>query len=594
MYFFLGIFSQANILADTLTIQQARLVPYGTIVTVGGRVTVGNEFAGPSYFQDATGGMAVFSTPLSSAVKIGDSILVTGSVTDYGADTTKPRGSGLTEISGGTITFTILPIIGRVPEIQNVAVSDIGESLEGQLIAVHNVVILGATGKPRTFLGNTNYKILDGNDTTEIRIGKSTNIVGATIPEGNIPFIIGVLGEYKNFYQLSPRFVDDLGIQKNNNPGDTVAKTKTLDITTWNLKWFGDPADGGPVDDTLQMHNVARVLDSLDSDIYSLQEVVNVALFKRILDSLPRYGGIINTDIKQSQRTAFIFKKSVIDTLKTEAVMKNSPSQAWGSGRYPFHLDCNATVQGVTQRIHVFDIHAKATLASTQATDYQRRTDDAASLFTFLNNIYANVNVVVAGDFNDDIPISVYKKSGVAQPSPYKIFTDDSLHYTAITKSLSLRGFVSQSTSMIDHILVSNTLKPMIFGGAEKVENPSYIGSYTYTTTDHYPVTVRFFLKGTSDVAEGDLQQIQTSEFSIFPNPISASGNVSFSLNSPASVKITLVNVLGQEIRTIYEAPQEIGTHSVEFSTQEIPQGVYFCHFQVGGIVQTLKISITH
>ncbi len=60
-----------------------------TLVTVRGVVTVANEFGGPSYLQDNSGGMAVFGSTFSTAVTDGDEVVVSGLVQPF---------SGLSEI----------------------------------------------------------------------------------------------------------------------------------------------------------------------------------------------------------------------------------------------------------------------------------------------------------------------------------------------------------------------------------------------------------------------------------------------------------------------------------------------------------------
>ncbi|HKL14471.1 MAG TPA: hypothetical protein VJ915_02490, partial [Balneolaceae bacterium] len=68
---------------DITPIAEARGLEFGTRVTVAGRVTVGDEFSGPSFLQDQTAGIAVFWNPLHSAVQRGDSVIVTGPITEF-------------------------------------------------------------------------------------------------------------------------------------------------------------------------------------------------------------------------------------------------------------------------------------------------------------------------------------------------------------------------------------------------------------------------------------------------------------------------------------------------------------------------------
>lgn len=75
----------------------------GQFKTVAGVVTVANQFGGPSYIQDHEAGIAVFYNDFSSAVQIGDSVIVTAKLSHF---------NGLTELVystvGGTPSFTIV------------------------------------------------------------------------------------------------------------------------------------------------------------------------------------------------------------------------------------------------------------------------------------------------------------------------------------------------------------------------------------------------------------------------------------------------------------------------------------------------------
>jgi hypothetical protein len=68
----------------------------------------------------------------------------------------------------------------------------------------------------------------------------------------------------------------------------------TLDIASWNLEWFGDPANG-PADEALQLQNARDVIAGTDFDLWGLVEVVDAARWAS-LESLPGYAGILAND----------------------------------------------------------------------------------------------------------------------------------------------------------------------------------------------------------------------------------------------------------------------------------------------------------
>jgi endonuclease/exonuclease/phosphatase family metal-dependent hydrolase len=566
------------------TIAVARQQPFGMPVRVAGRVTVANELGGPSYIQDSTGGMAVFNADFSRAIQLGDSVDVTGPLAEFQPTTGVPR-SGLTQISGIGTTWRVLPVPRFIPLPREISITGMNEANESVLVRFVGVTFR-ETG---AFAAAANYTVSDGITTTtaQVRINTPLNAANAAIPSG-ARAITGVVGQFRGTYQITPRTLADIGIVRSQNPNDTVPKASTLDLVTWNLKWFGQPRDGGgavlgPADSLLQRRNVIRVLDSLDADVYALQEVSNAPLFLSILDSLPRYGGVVALGIQPPQpqfapqRTAFLFKKSVIDTVKSELVLTNT---LFAAGRFPFRLTFNATLQGVKRQFTAFVIHAKA--GSTQR-DYDLRTTDGELLYNFLNSSYPTQNLILLGDFNDSPVASIVRDSvsGSARPTPYLPFVSDTARYTFATAGLARQGLSSfASGSFIDNVVVSNEVAPALLFGTERVESPfTYIPLYTQTTTDHFPVSVRVRIQQVLDVATAVRlsPQIPAEMLSVFPNPATDDVPVSLELTAPESgdALMTVCDALG---RTVWESRAaatrgEKIVHKLRFG--DVAHGVY-------------------
>ncbi len=560
------------------TIREARQQPLGAVLYVAGRVTVANEFGGPSYMQDGTGGIAVFGNPFSRGIALGDSVEVSGPYTEFQA-TTGVAGSGLGQISStatSQLSWRIIPAARIIPIAREVALGELvgasGEALEGQFVRVSGVRFSDTT----SFRSATNYVVSDGSTTAQVRVSAGINLINQRIPRTALS-IVGILGQFRGTYQITPRSASDLGIALSVNPADTVAKARTLDVTTWNLKWFGRPFDNdgvtrlGPADSLLQFRNVIRTLDSIDADVYALQEVSNNALFLRILDSLPRYGAVIAGFAPPQpqfvpQRTAYLFKRSVIDTVRSEMVLTGTQ---FAAGRFPLRLEFDATVQGVKRRFHTFVIHAKA--GSTQR-DYDLRTSDARLLYDFLNSNYPTQNVILAGDFNDSPTVSIFQNL----PSPYLPFVQDSVRYTVTTTVLAQQGLSSfNSGGMIDNIVVSNELARSVLQGGVQIESPFvYIPGYVNTTTDHFPVTARLLLDRITSV------QIPTntpSTLNLAPNPATALATVRFVPEASGEALLTVHDVLG---RAVWSAAIDV-RRGEEFtqtlSVESFARGLYVC-----------------
>jgi endonuclease/exonuclease/phosphatase family metal-dependent hydrolase len=554
---------------DVISIVDARQLPLGTRVTVAGRVTVANQFGGPLYMQDATAGIAVFWEPLHIAAEIGDSIQVSGPLTVFKGGVPGADEDFLLQISDteedDNIVYEVFDVekVDVTPKIVNLEQLNM-EANEGQLVVVQNVTI----DHSGAFQGNQNYAIADGIGTAEMRIDNNTNLVDAIAPTEPAN-IIGVIGQFGGTYQLLPRFTEDMGVEEVSYPGDNITKDQTLDVVTWNVEWFGD-AGNGPEDDDLQLRNVITVVETIDADIYALQEISSPNRFNALVDSLEGYGGFL-AEYSQTQETAFLFKRSSIDSLSGVTLSSSDgfTQSNWANGRYPLMFRFTADINDEQQEVYAFNIHAKA---FGDQSSYNQRVAASAELKEYLDRNRASDNVIMIGDYNDEIVNSTFNDN----VSPYKNFDDDP-EYTIVTKKLEENGFGSQSSgSFIDHITFTSELSDDYFEGTERVENPFYVGSYLSTTSDHFPIWMRFkFGVLTSNDDEIIETPTTVSLNQNYPNPFNPSTTISYTLDSSTNVRLNVYDITGRKVATLVNGRQVAGAQEVRFDASSLASGVY-------------------
>jgi hypothetical protein len=199
---------------DSVRRQDANGVPLllGQTVTVRGVITTCRELTTPIvYFQDYTGGLVGYDGAFNSGVNRGDSVQLTGVVTQFNGLTE------LTPVSSFSILASGINVTPRVVTTNNVRVN--GETYEGQLIRINNITRVTTTaGVPVTSWNisgtGTDFWGHAGNDSCQIRIYSSTNIGGSAIPDTFA--IICVLGQYctappyNTGYEAAPRNLNDI------------------------------------------------------------------------------------------------------------------------------------------------------------------------------------------------------------------------------------------------------------------------------------------------------------------------------------------------------------------------------------------------
>ncbi|WP_109436278.1 T9SS type A sorting domain-containing protein [Aquimarina sp. AU119] len=499
---------------EPVTIAEARALAEGTPVTIAGVLTVTDSFNGPAFIQDATGGIAVFDdlVQADANIKVGDSVTITGV---RAAFNDQIQISSVAEVvNNGLPQNPITPLDITLTELAN---------HPGELVRVLNTTF----PNPGDLLfGNANFTLTDASGNGELRIDNDVaSVVGKAQP-ATCSEITGVVGRFREFFQLLPRQESDIPCAVEFiPPGDTVGfpKEDTFDVVTWNIEWFGDennsPVGQNPMSDAIQRDSTATVLRKLNADVYAVEEIADDALFGELVAQLPGYDYILSDAVsgpgsgRVSQKVGFIYNTETVSVVKTRAMftsihplynggddsaLVNYPdetSRFYASGRLPFLMTADVTINGVTERIDLIALHARANNSSDPQNRYDMRKYDVEVLKDSLDVNFANNKVILLGDYNDDVDETVADIPSTI--SSFQEYVDDTANYTIVSSALSEAGFRSfiSRDNMIDHIAITNELDDAYIRNSVTVHYEVYDNDYAFTTSDHLPVSARFLLE---------------------------------------------------------------------------------------------------
>ncbi|HET8866036.1 MAG TPA: endonuclease/exonuclease/phosphatase family protein [Gracilimonas sp.] len=281
---------------------------------------------------------------------------------------------------------------------------------------------------------------------------------------------------------------------------EAVGTESTLDFATWNLEWFGDTGNG-PSNEDLQLENIRFVISGLDMDIWSVQEVTGASQFNDLLTELDGYNGFLANDElvtngpeyysdfgNNEQKVGLIYKSDMASITSAEVILTDYDYEF--AGRPPVEVLLNTTIGGISQELVVILLHAKC---CTGNEDHERKVAGAEALKSYLDQNRPNDLVMVIGDFNDDVDVSI--SSG--QESAYKNFVDDSQNYIFPTIALSDSNMSSTVfySDVIDHHLNTDELYNLyIENSVLSFPADDYVINYSETTSDHYPILSRYTL----------------------------------------------------------------------------------------------------
>ncbi|MEO8231924.1 MAG: T9SS type A sorting domain-containing protein [Ignavibacteriota bacterium] len=96
-----------------------------------------------------------------------------------------------------------------------------------------------------------------------------------------------------------------------------------------------------------------------------------------------------------------------------------------------------------------------------------------------------------------------------------------------------------------------------------------------------------------SKTIEVDMNGVKKFELSQnYPNPFNPATTISFSLPEASNVKLTLYNLLGQEVETLVNGFTESGIHTVNFNASQLNSGIYIYKIETNGLTQTRKMTL--
>lgn len=77
-----------------------------------------------------------------------------------------------------------------------------------------------------------------------------------------------------------------------------------------------------------------------------------------------------------------------------------------------------------------------------------------------------------------------------------------------------------------------------------------------------------------------------------YPNPFNPETNISYTLKSASTVKITVYDRLGREVVVLVDGSQSEGEHTVVFNASNLPSGVYFYRVKTADKTEVRKMVL--
>ncbi len=88
---------------------------------------------------------------------------------------------------------------------------------------------------------------------------------------------------------------------------------------------------------------------------------------------------------------------------------------------------------------------------------------------------------------------------------------------------------------------------------------------------------------------------VKPDEYSLeqnYPNPFNPTTTIQYSLPKDANVKLSIYNLLGQEIKTLVNNYETAGVHKISFDAVNLNSGIYIYKIEAGPFIQMKKMTL--
>ena len=123
------------------------------------------------------------------------------------------------------------------------------------------------------------------------------------------------------------------------------------------------------------------------------------------------------------------------------------------------------------------------------------------------------------------------------------------------------------------------------------------VGMWTNTASGAFPYEILIdqvsLIDSVAAIPSAIHTTSQTPDLVVYPVPATDQATVSYTLTGKSDVKLSLYNVLGQEVKSLYSGVQEAGSYETTFDVSDISNSILFCKLEIGDKVITRKVVIS-
>ena len=131
---------------------------------------------------------------------------------------------------------------------------------------------------------------------------------------------------------------------------------------------------------------------------------------------------------------------------------------------------------------------------------------------------------------------------------------------------------------------------------ATEVDTGDYYASIIVNSNDPFTpsvvVPIHMIVSSTVGIEDNLNIPLAFNLYQNYPNPFNPRTTIKYSIPELSKVKLTLFNLLGEEVTTLVNEEKNAGNYSVEFNAATLPSGVYFYQLKAGEFISSKKMVL--
>lgn len=207
-----------------------------------------------------------------------------------------------------------------------------------------------------------------------------------------------------------------------------------------------------------------------------------------------------------------------------------------------------------------------------------------------VNQEYVTVNINARGEYVSRNLISQLGYPGIFNDGPIQVNQGDTLQFIVSAINPDLTVPEVEVTNMPSSATFDPETREFFWVVDEDDPQPmtyTAIRGEKSVTTD-----VVFLTEGFTVSSESGDEPVRFELSQNYPNPFNPSTNIQFSLPEAGIAKLSVYNLLGQEVATLLNERMTAGTHAVSFDAGNLASGVYIYRLTSGSFIQTKKMML--